>query len=487
MLIFGGKLLIPKNVEVESDNVNNPRTHTVSLDHLSKKENLILGDLRRTRVEIVNQLNRVDPTECNTTKDWIDVQHTLHDYERKLRTDTFSTAPKNIEHDASNISRHFLPFVTCPHSKPHGPFSTDGFRTPVASRRSHKLQKLTDKKIFLSRSLSSLPQKIYRDHSCQQVLLPIRIDMLPIMSNISGSALEVGLKKQGKLKLPIFTLPIIDFDKYNENGYIAPDVVELEDCKYRSREEFLEAAMIMRNSLSQREMIIMKNHLRLNDDCINNIEEDIRYQLQLCNHRQTLYLNNSYFTQSWNGSSRNSRRERMKSLEYPGGCEEGKSVSVFVRASQWSTFDSVLIPDTSIDDSRNIRRNNNNCDCYDDNNNYFQGRSHDDCISLISTDMTSPIISQSMSDSRKDKHMKSLLKASRHTTRNPDYQINSSSTSKNRKNPSLLLRVELMRSLTDMQIHTNMVINVFISICLYYCMERICNMIRYYIILYDVI
>ena len=483
MLIFGGKLLIPKNVDVESDNVNNLRTHTVSLSHLSKKEKLILGDLQRTRLEIVNQLNRVDPTECNTTKDWIDVQHTLHDYERKLRTETFSTAPKNIEHDASNISRFFLPFVTSPRSKSHGPLSTDGFRTPVASRRSHKLQKLTEKKIFLSRSLSSLPQDICKNHSCQQVLLPIRIDMLPIMSNISGSALEVGLKKQGKLKLPIFTLPIIDFDKYNENGYIASDVVELEDCKYRSREEFLEAAMIMRNSLSHGEMVIIKNHLQLNDDCIKNIEEDIRYQLQLCNHRQTLYLNNSSLTQSWNGSSINSRRERTKSPEYTEGCVEGKSVSVFVRASQWSTFDPELIPDTSIDDSRNMTRNNNIYDCYDDNNNFFQ-RSHDDCISLMSTDMTSSILSQSMSNSRKDKYMKSVLKPSRHTTRKPDSHINSSSTSKNQKNPSLLLRVELKRSLTDMQIHTNMVINVFASTGLYECIERICNMIRYIMLWY---
>ena len=461
MLIFGGKLLVPKNVEVDSNNANKPRTHNFSLKSLSKIENSILVDLQRTRLEIVNQLNRVDPAECHTTKDWIDVQHTLQDYERKLLTETFSTAPKTIEHNSSKTRRHFLPFITSPHSQLHGPFSTDGLLPPVASRRTRKLQKLTERKIVLSRSLSSLPQEICKDDPRQQVILPLRIDMLPIMSNISGSALEVGLKKQGKLNLPIFTLPIIDFDKYIEYGLIPPDIVELNDDKYRSREEFLNAAMIMRNSLSDEEMIIIKSHLRVTDECIKNVEEDIRYQLSLFNHPQTLDLKSSHLlprSQSWNGSSINSRREGVKSPEYTGDCGEDKIVSVFIRAAQWSTFNSKFIPDSPLSDLRNITKNINNWDCNSEDNDFLK-RSHDDVISLISDDRPSTMLSQSMPMIYKYKHLKSNSMISRPTTTCTDYHITLSSTSKNRKNPSLHLRAELIRSLTSMQNHTNMVIN----------------------------
>jgi hypothetical protein len=124
------------------------------------------------------------------------------------------------------------------------------------------------------------------------------VDMLPIMATTADPALEVGLKQQGKLRLPVFSLPALPKDGYkrrkNEHGdvqYVKLDPSEVRrgssvrvanrGVVYRVRADFLRAVAHMHKKLSPGEHTWVKSHLGVSDRDVANVEADLLLELLL--------------------------------------------------------------------------------------------------------------------------------------------------------------------------------------------------------------
>lgn len=180
MLVFGGKLISKsKVIEEEIDLVDAQKT---ALKSLSKQEKLLLLELQRTRQSIVDELQRLDPVLASGS--WYEVQDTIKGYKSKIANDL--KVPIRIEkRNKKNVN--VLSSVTHGTMGPSARISSQSLDTSIV-----KANKTT--------ALSSLKTGI---------------DMLPILATDGSAVLDVGIKRQGKIKLPVFKLPSLDMDKVN--------------------------------------------------------------------------------------------------------------------------------------------------------------------------------------------------------------------------------------------------------------------------------
>jgi len=180
MLVFGGKLINKsKVVEEEIDLVDAQKT---ALKSLSKQEKLLLLELQRTRQSIVDELQRLDPVLASGS--WYEVQDTIKGYKSKIANDL--QVPVRIE-KRNKKNANVLSSVTHGNMGSSARIATQSLDTSIV-----KANKTT--------ALSSLRTGI---------------DMLPILATDGQAVLEVGIKRQGKIKLPVFKLPSLDMDKVN--------------------------------------------------------------------------------------------------------------------------------------------------------------------------------------------------------------------------------------------------------------------------------
>ena len=177
MLALGGKLSTPKKRGADmagpSDkhkplNISDPvEAQKVSLKMLGTQEKLLLVELQRTRQSIVEELSRLDPVIASNQ--WDQVQHTIQGYKERIVNDV-AVADAGIYRQG-----------------------THGSGAAAA---------------MMSKSLDT--GKIVGKGSDLMAKLRTGIDMLPVLANTGDAALEMGLKRQAKLKLPIFKLPAVD-------------------------------------------------------------------------------------------------------------------------------------------------------------------------------------------------------------------------------------------------------------------------------------
>jgi len=180
MMIFGGKLINKsKVVEEEIDLVDAQKT---ALKSLSKQEKLLLLELQRTRQSIVDELQRLDPVLASGS--WYEVQDTIKGYKSKIANDL--QVPMRIE-KRNKKNNNILNSVT------HG---TMGSNSRIATQS-------LDISLVKANKTTALSS------------LKTGIDMLPILATDGQAVLEVGIKRQGKIKLPVFKLPSLDMDKVN--------------------------------------------------------------------------------------------------------------------------------------------------------------------------------------------------------------------------------------------------------------------------------
>lgn len=181
MMVFGGKMIgKSKVVEEEIDLVDAQKT---ALKSLSKQEKLLLLELQRTRQSIVDELQRLDPVLASGS--WYEVQDTIKGYKSKIANDL--QVPMRIEKRNKKNSNNILNSVT------HG---TMGSNSRIATQS-------LDVSLVKANKTTALSS------------LKTGIDMLPILATDGQAVLEVGIKRQGKIKLPVFKLPSLDMDKVN--------------------------------------------------------------------------------------------------------------------------------------------------------------------------------------------------------------------------------------------------------------------------------
>ena len=272
MMIFGGKLMTTSQQTKEpalEKMTSSAHAQKFALHSLSSQEKLLLVELQKTRAQIVSELSKIDPAACGSDDNWFSVKDTIEGYEQKM-IDASKPYIKStpLKKAAKAARRHLKPLpaspavsmMMAPSVGSHGPIKLSTFKTGV--------------------------------------------DMLPIMASTGDAALEVGLKKQGKLQLPVFKLPSLDTSQYQKkviNGTSVhiktrpksgssgrPDAVHVANrgLVYRNRTEFLHAVAAMHTRMQVNERSYVQRHLRMSERDISEVGQDIELELLMQDHEE---------------------------------------------------------------------------------------------------------------------------------------------------------------------------------------------------------
>lgn len=269
-----------------------------ALKSLSNQEKLILVELQRTRSEIVNQLSRINPNVFKTTENWFEVKQTIESYKRKIsdeyadNTDTsassyFSSTAAPVR---GQLSRKLFDSRRRSASVCHRVQTSSRSQ----SRRAQTSQRSVPKSI--SCSVKSYMDKLPPIPIMKADEIKTGIDMLPVMATSGNIALDLGHHRQEKLRLPVFKLPSLDLTSYHKSlnegsiPYIKTEnltaltvaiSIVRDSGKYKNRADFFKAIKIMRKLMRIDELAYMKKYLDINDKEIFNAEMDIQLYLFL--------------------------------------------------------------------------------------------------------------------------------------------------------------------------------------------------------------
>ena len=282
MLVFGGKLISKsKPVDEDIDLVDAQKT---ALKSLSKQEKLLLLELQRTRQSIVDELQRLDPVLASGS--WYEVQDTIKGYKSKIASDL--QVPVRIE-KRNKKNANVLSSVTHGTMGPSARIATQSLDTSIV--KGNRTTALTS--------------------------LKTGIDMLPILATDGQAVLEVGIKRQGKIKLPVFKLPSLDMDKVSSilfqkeaedefasvpsttkvkpstpvarSGIIPSTTSQITTANkviykkrpmdplvpYNDKISFMVALGSMSNMIPKWELRFVKSYLHMTDNDVNDIEDAI--------------------------------------------------------------------------------------------------------------------------------------------------------------------------------------------------------------------
>lgn len=185
----GGGLGDDDNASLGGDSV---KLQKAALSSLSKQERLLLLELQRTRQSIVTELNRLDPSI--SADSWLDVQETISTYQSKIsrlaREETLDGRQGHVINLSASSERN---------GSAMGSMSSIGSVGSMVSPSKYQ-------------SVSSAKRSAAVSAAAAIPVTRIRtgIDMLPVLATTGESAMEVGIRKQGELRLPVFKLPAID-------------------------------------------------------------------------------------------------------------------------------------------------------------------------------------------------------------------------------------------------------------------------------------
>lgn len=185
-MLFGSKLIAPKASQDNDGELSSVEAQKAALATLSKQEKLLLLELQRTRQNIVQELNRLDPVLAADS--WPELRSTIADYEQKIIATTKdpSGSRRAVEKSKGKGRLALAHSASDPALPGHG----HGKSTPSP--------------LLPASSASSAMAKT------SITRLRTGVDMLPALTVTGESPLEVGLRKQGPIRLPVFKLPAID-------------------------------------------------------------------------------------------------------------------------------------------------------------------------------------------------------------------------------------------------------------------------------------
>ncbi len=192
MLLFGSKLVSAKKpaedlpAEEESSTIGSSliSAQKEAINTLSKHEKLLLLELQRTRLNIVHELQELDPQL--SSGNWREVQNAIDSYQRKI------TAVANEETvDGQRASSKF------------------SLGDPPA-RKSGILPEATAQDMY--KSVTSNKRTKLVDTAAQIPISRIRtgVDMLPVLVSVGLNEVDLSVKRQLPIRMPIFKLPDID-------------------------------------------------------------------------------------------------------------------------------------------------------------------------------------------------------------------------------------------------------------------------------------
>mmetsp|Transcript_26383 Transcript_26383/g.39144 ORF Transcript_26383/g.39144 Transcript_26383/m.39144 type:complete len:1064 (+) Transcript_26383:160-3351(+) len=170
-IVFGSKLLTSKSIHGQQDDDNNP---SYGIKHLSKREKQLLHELERTRSEIVNELVQLGPSI--SSKDMGVWKETLADYESKV----------GLSHT---------------------------YGTSIGMKRKPGKTSLMRKKQLQTSSVHSSPSRSLKKSTTlnQESTGTVKtgLDSLPILASNGDFAFNVKLRMQGPIQLPVINLPLV--------------------------------------------------------------------------------------------------------------------------------------------------------------------------------------------------------------------------------------------------------------------------------------
>lgn len=260
MMLFGGKLLAPPSPDADTvapklvdDVQSSAQAQRHALKTLSTQEKLLLVELQKTRSRIVQELASIDPAACGSTDNFLAVNDMRESYEAKIA----EAAQPYVRSSSSTM------------------VTTTTHTTPV---RRHV--KAKGQRPYLLKPIPASPLAVAAGGGPIKLsAFKTGVDMLPIMASTGDSALEVGLRKQGPLQLPVFKLPSLDSSQYKKrvvNGAVVlvkarpptaprPGSVRVErrGSVYRDRRAFLRAVAEMHRKLAPAEAALVQRHLRM--------------------------------------------------------------------------------------------------------------------------------------------------------------------------------------------------------------------------------
>jgi hypothetical protein len=364
MLVFNAKILGTNRGDREDGVGTKSQTQKFALKTLSKQEKLILVELQRTRREIVNELGKINPATCSTSENWFEVKKTIGEYQTKL----FNESNISSSSAWNDKAKHILSINKVSNKTQRPKSTTNIFDSTSPTRSLHKNLKST----------GNLALKPFQKNN-QELQMNMKysgfktgIDLLPIMATNGDTALEVGLKKQGTLKLPIFKLPSIDYIDYKQRdgyaGYVKNNILDNSESlidhngKYINRFQFITAVAIMYKKIPEEEVSYIKKHLKVTDQNLVNVEIDIKLQI---------LINES------NAILQNEQCVGLQDIQIKNGpiVFVEKSVSVFMRAAHIAYINSTGNLNDSYSPTSNHSLNKSNAiDHPKSTNHYVQGK-----------------------------------------------------------------------------------------------------------------
>lgn len=200
-MLFGGKLVAQTKGKTENAMVQDPvEAQRIALASLSKQEKLLLLELQRTRANIVQELGRLDPVLA--ANNWTDVQDTIEDYKVKIVSDLAANNQSRKRQQragrgqvGTGKQQRIMSSTMQPHHSIHSMSSSSSSSLPTFDRSE------------ISKTLSFLENSTSAEGVRK---LKTGVDMLPVLASNGESALEVGLRRQAPLQLPVFKLPDLD-------------------------------------------------------------------------------------------------------------------------------------------------------------------------------------------------------------------------------------------------------------------------------------
>lgn len=197
MLLFGSKLLAAKKAAEDGPQDEQDSGMGSSLigaqkdaiNTLSKHEKLLMLELQRTRLNIVQELQELDPQL--STGSWREVQSAIEQYQHKI---TNLAAEDTV--DGQRVAGKFS--LGGP---PHGGSPPHHGHTMADSGGADAYKSVTNaKRTKLVNTAAQIPISRLRTG----------VDMLPVLSSVGLNDVELQIKRQRPLRMPVFKLPEID-------------------------------------------------------------------------------------------------------------------------------------------------------------------------------------------------------------------------------------------------------------------------------------
>jgi hypothetical protein len=168
---------------------------------LSKQEKLLLLELQKTRMSIVDELEQLDPQI--SADNWKDVQSTISHYQEKI-IDLASQETMDGQKRGGNLTD--LPGLSSSPTR-GGRMTTgrEGGGSPTAAGGQY-MSVTTPARNKAVESAAFIPSSRFRTS----------VDMLPVFTSTASNELDRSLRRQADIRMPTFKLPDLDQERIDQ-------------------------------------------------------------------------------------------------------------------------------------------------------------------------------------------------------------------------------------------------------------------------------